>query len=88
MTVILILSQGQPISNKYCDLDPFEIASINNLNIQTVEEAKCLIPSLNTLQRRIEKRLDPSGQGRVPPEFNDDAIIESLLNDLRRYQII
>jgi hypothetical protein len=85
---ILCVSQGNPIPNKYCDFDPFEIASINNLNIQTVEEAKCLIPSLNTLGKRIQKRLDPTGSGRIPPEFDEETIIDSLLADLHRYQNI
>ncbi|CEP01970.1 RNA polymerase Rpb4/RPC9 core domain-containing protein [Plasmodiophora brassicae] len=79
-------AQGNPVSNRYADLDQFEIAAINNLNIQTVEEARTLIPSLNTLGKRIQARLDPSGEGRIPPEFDPDAVIESLLEDLHRYQ--
>jgi hypothetical protein len=72
--------------NKYCDFDPFEIACINNLNIMSVDEARCLVPSLNSLGRRVAQRLDPTGEGRVPPDFDENALIEQLLDDLRRFQ--
>lgn len=72
--------------DKYRDFDPFEIACINNLNIMSVEEARCLVPSLNSLGKRVAKRLDPTGEGRLPPDFDEDALIEQLLDELRRFQ--
>jgi hypothetical protein len=69
---------------KYEDFTQFEVASLNNLNIMTVDEALILVPSLRNLSERIARRrgLADVHAGNIETH----QLIDDLLEDLKRFQ--
>jgi hypothetical protein len=65
---------------KYSEISQFEIAALINLHVLSVEEAFSLVPSLKNLGERMARH-----RGLGENEVDPAALIEDLLDDLRRY---